>query len=45
MADKVDLKKVEETLSRALPDQYRQFGLEFKAKLVPKDEEKGEVSA
>lgn len=39
MADKVDLKKVEEALSRALTDQYRQFGLEIKAKLIPKDEE------
>lgn len=41
MADKVDLRKVEEALSRALTDQYRQFGLEIKARLVPK-EEKGE---
>lgn len=45
MADKVDLRKVEEALSRALTDQYRQFGLEIKAKLVPKEEkeEKNEV--
>lgn len=39
MADKVDLRKVEEALSRALTDQYSQFGLEIKAKLVPKDKE------
>ncbi len=43
MADKVDLRKVEEALSRALTDQYRQFGIEIKAKLVPKEEEKDEV--
>ena len=47
MADKVDLKKVEEALSRALTDQYRQFGLEIKARLVPKEdkEEKNEVAS
>lgn len=47
MSDKVDLKKVEEALSRALTDQYRQFGLEIKARLVPKEdkEEKNEVAS
>lgn len=42
MADRVDLRKVEEALSRALTDQYRQFGLEIKAKLVPKEEKEEE---
>lgn len=40
MEDKVDLRKVEEALSRALTNQYRQFGLEITARLVPKKEKK-----
>lgn len=40
MAERVDLNKVEEALSRALTDQYRQFGLEITARLVPRKEDK-----
>lgn len=41
----IDLTKVEQALSRALTDQYRQFGLEINARLVPrKEEEENEMA-